>query len=74
MDGLAAKGVLKGHDIVHLERHHEVGTGSFEQNRNVTRGDGIARLRLPVLARIGKIRDDRGDALGAVLLQGADEE
>ena len=53
MDRRAAKGVLKGHDIVHLERHHAIGAGSFEQNGKISGRDRIARLRLPVLARIG---------------------
>jgi hypothetical protein len=61
VNGPAAEGILERNDVVNLERHHAVHAHGFDQLCQVARGDRIARLRLPILAGIGKIGDDGGD-------------
>src|SRR6516162_11624032 len=70
----AAKRVLEGGHIVDVERDDRIGPAGFEHLRHVFGRDRIARLRAPVLAGVAKVGDNGGDALGASILQGADEE
>ena len=46
----------------------------LEQRGDVARGNRIARLRLPVLARVAEIRHDRRHGRGGCVAQRADEE
>jgi len=74
MHRAAAKRVLECREIVDLQHHHAIRTRGLEKLGDIFRRDGIARLGLPVLARIGEIRRDRAHAGRAVLLAGGDEE
>jgi hypothetical protein len=70
----AAKRVLPGGEVVHVERDDAVRAHRFEQLGDVTRGDGVARLRLAVFARVGEIGHDRADARGRSVFQCAEKE
>ena len=62
MHGWAAKGVLEGGDIMHVEGHHSVDLDRFEQLGDVACAERVARGGAAVLARIGKIGHASGDA------------
>ena len=48
---------------VQVHRQDPVGTGELEHVGDEASGDRLARLRLPVLPRVGEPRHDRGDPL-----------
>lgn len=54
MDRLAAKCILERDDIVHVERDDAVGADRFEELGYIAGRHWIARLRLSILARIGR--------------------
>ena len=66
VDALAAKGILKGNDVVNIERGHAVGPRGLEQARDILGGNGVTGLRLAVLAGVGKVWDERRHPRGAV--------
>ena len=72
--GAAAERVLVRREIVHVERHDAIGADRFEQLRDVARRDRIARLALAVLACVGEIGNDGGDASRRGVLERAEEE
>ena len=73
-DGPASEGIFERRLIVNLQRDDGVCSNCFEQGCDVTDCHGIIVLRPPVLARVAKIRDDRGDLLSPGILQCTDEE
>lgn len=74
MNGRAAERVLERGDIVRVQADDGVDAGRFDQLRNVARDHRIAGLRLAFLTRIGEIRNDSGDAAGAILPERSSEE
>jgi hypothetical protein len=58
---------------VEIHRQDPVGAGGLEQISDQPSSDGLAWLRLPVLARIGKERDHGRDALRRAELRSLDQ-
>jgi len=72
--GGAAEGVLESGQVVHIQRHHPIGTHGFQQRRHVASGYWIARLTLTVFTGIGQIRDDRRNPCRRGVFQAAQKK
>ena len=59
---------------MNFERDHAIGADTLEHAGDVAGRYRVVRLGAAVLARITKIGGHRGDARGAGILDGADEE
>ena len=70
----AAEGVLERGHVVRLQHHHLVGAHGLEQLRHVAQRHRVQRLGLAVLARIGQVGHDGGDARRTVLAQRGHEQ
>ena len=70
----AAERILKCGKIVNIKCHDRLGAHRLKQRGHITRGHRIARLNLPIFARISQIRNNRCDACGGGVLQRADKE
>ena len=58
--GAAAKRILEGRLVVHLERDHGIAADRLEKRRDVTRRHRIVGLGAAILSRITEIGRDRG--------------
>jgi len=72
--GAAAKAVLEGGEVVHVQGDHAVHPDGLEQARQIARGHRVARLGLAILARVAEVGHDRGDARRGGVLQRTDEK
>ena len=70
----AAKGVLEGGRVVHVEGGDGIGPDGLEKARHIARGYRVVGFGAPVFARVAEIGNEGGHPRGAAVLQRADEE
>jgi hypothetical protein len=73
MDGRHAEGVVEGGRVVDLEGEQAVNAARLEELRGVAQGHGIVRLGTAIFACIGEVRQHRGHAGRAVVLEAGEE-